>query len=83
MFCVEVLGDGTVVVANPQPVALDSCVAVLISPGEASGLGFWQTLEISDAIMIGSLVWLLFAVSYGFRRLARLVEDFDNLGTEK
>lgn len=83
MLCVEVLGDGTVSVVSPQPAAVDGCVAVLISPGESAGLGFWQNLDIGDAVSIGSAVWLLFAISYGFRRLARLVEDFDNLGTEK
>lgn len=72
MICVTVTETGEVVVADPQPVEVTSCTAVLISGAESWQLGsIFQPLSTSDAIAIGSAIWLAWATAWGFRVLIR------------
>lgn len=71
MICVQEMPDGSLSVVSPQPADVGTCTAVVISPAEASGLGFWQALAIPDAVAIGSAAWFCWAVVFGFRVLMR------------
>lgn len=83
VLCVDVVG-GSLVVADPQPVDSSACTAVLISGLEASQVGgIWQPLSTSDAVTIGSAIWLAWIVGFGFRVLIRQAGSLSSDGGEK
>lgn len=71
--CIELTQDGQLVVANPQPVDLSSCSAVLLSGPEAVSAvnPVFQPLSMQQGGEIAAAISLVWAVAFLLRSYGR------------
>lgn len=74
--CVQVDGNGSVFVVDPQPVDTSACGLVLVSGLEAASSPWSMTPE--QGSEIGGAVLLVWALAYVFRVVARALNVDEN-----
>ncbi len=77
MRCVVISGTANYVVDRvPQPNDPTTCAYVLAAPGELQGNALFQ-LSIAEAQKISAAIFLVWAVAWGFRQVASLLNNRD------
>ncbi|MDR2239280.1 MAG: hypothetical protein LBE33_02440 [Zoogloeaceae bacterium] len=81
--CLQLAGNGVQVTPfSPEDCSMQGGYIALTSEEYLSMGSAFPPLSIQEGALIGSFIWIAWAIAWGFRMLARQAEDFDDVGKE-